>query len=84
MLCAMRSTLNIAVRVELTARHVPSQAGYETSEGFETRLYGCYLSIACTPQTTYSVQRDQSTEDMDDGERTVYGPVVDIAESPVF
>ena len=27
-------------------RHVPSQAGNETSEGFDTLLYGCYLSIA--------------------------------------
>ena len=38
--------LNIAVRVELMPRHVPSQAGNETSEGFDTLLYGCYLSIA--------------------------------------
>ena len=37
MLCAMlRPTLNIAVRVEFIARHVPSQAGDETSEDFET------------------------------------------------
>ena len=28
------------------ARHVPSQAGNETSEGFDTLLYGCYPSIA--------------------------------------
>jgi hypothetical protein len=29
-------TLNIAVRVEFMACHVPSQAGNETSEDFET------------------------------------------------
>ena len=29
-------TLNIAVRVEFMARHVPSQAGNETREDFET------------------------------------------------
>ena len=32
----MLPTLNIAVRVEIMARHVPSQAGNETSEDFET------------------------------------------------
>ena len=32
----MLPTLNIAVRVEYMARHVPSQAGNETSEDVET------------------------------------------------
>ena len=51
MLC-VPPTLNTAVRVAFMARHVPSQAGNETSEAFDTLLYGCYLSIAkrgCPP-----------------------------------
>jgi hypothetical protein len=44
--CCVLPTLNIAVRVAFMARHVPSQAGNETSEPFDTLLYGCYLSIA--------------------------------------
>jgi hypothetical protein len=39
-------TLNIAVRVEFMARHVPSQAGNETSEDFEALLSHSHLSIA--------------------------------------
>ena len=35
--------LIIAVRVEVIARRVPSQAGNATSEGFDTLLYGCYI-----------------------------------------
>ena len=42
MLC-VRSTLNIAVRVGFMARHVPSQAGNETSEAFET----LFVSFPC-------------------------------------
>jgi hypothetical protein len=42
----VRSTLDIAVRVEFMAHHAPTQAGNEISEDFDTLLYGCYLSIA--------------------------------------
>ena len=34
----VRSGPNIAVRVESMARHVPSQAGNETSEDYETHF----------------------------------------------
>jgi hypothetical protein len=40
------TTLNIAVRVEFMARHVPSQAGNETREDYETHFVRLlYLSI---------------------------------------
>ena len=43
----MLPTLNIAVRVEFMARHVPSQAGNETSEDFETLFVSfTFINIA--------------------------------------
>ena len=46
----MRSGLNTAVRVEFMARHVPSQAGNETSEDVETLFvsFPCINSLLST------------------------------------
>ena len=48
----MLPTLNIAVRVEFMARHVPSQAGNETSEDFETLFVSFTFINSLTKVTT--------------------------------
>ena len=44
MLCAPPGP-NIAVRVEFMARHVPSQAGNETSEAKLLKLFSCHSHV---------------------------------------
>ena len=54
--CSVLPTLNIAVRVEFMARHVPSSAGIETSEDFETLFVAFPLinSQYCRPENPNS------------------------------
>ena len=49
----MRPGLDIAVRVEFTARQVPSQAGNETSEAFDTLLGTPLCTADCVTGFTY-------------------------------
>ena len=54
--CCVLPTLNIAVRVAFMARHVPSQAGNETSEDFET------LFVSFTFINSHSIRSSQIAE----------------------